>query len=134
MKRASTFRLHEDVQAGLDLVSQLQHRPKNKLVNEAVAEYVTRHTRQAEGILRDTLERLRAYQKEDPGFEAAIDKFVEAEAKHGNLGPSEEVNATLSDLVAGTNSRTAAREHLAHLRARRQETSAAPSRLPGNSK
>ncbi len=96
MKRASTFRLHEDVQAGLDLVSQLQHRPKNKLVNEAVAEYVTRHTRQTEGILRDTLERLRAYQKEDPGFEAAIDKFVEAEARHGKHHDSAEGRAVSS--------------------------------------
>ncbi len=46
----------------------------------------------------------------------------------------DEVNATLSDLVAGTNSRTAAREHLTHLRARKRETSAALSRLPGDSK
>lgn len=33
----------------------------------------------------------------------------------------DEVNATLSDLVAGTNPRAAAREHLSHLRARRQK-------------
>lgn len=33
----------------------------------------------------------------------------------------DEVNATLSDLVAGTNSRSAAKAHLTHLRARRQK-------------
>lgn len=58
MGKASTFRLNEEVQAGLDLISKLQHRPKNKLVNEAVAEYVTRHSVQAEEELQDTIQRL----------------------------------------------------------------------------
>lgn len=90
MNKASTFRLHEDVQAGLDLISQLQHRPKNKLVNEAVAEYVTRHAIQTEEALLDTLERVKAYQKSDPNFEHAIDALVEAEASYGkNEDPME---------------------------------------------
>jgi predicted transcriptional regulator len=83
MKKASTFRLHEDVQAGLDLISQLQHRPKNKLVNEAVAEYVTRHSVQTEAALHRTLDRLKAYQRIDPDSEQAIDAFIDAEAAHG---------------------------------------------------
>lgn len=83
MKRATTFRLHQDVQAGLDLVSQLQHRPKNKLVNEAVAEYVTRHALEADEALHGVLKRLKAYQKTDPDFAQAIDAFVNAEAAHG---------------------------------------------------
>ncbi len=83
MKRASTFRLHQNVQAGLDLISQLQHRPKNKLVNEAVAEYVTRHAIQADEALHEVLKRLKSYQKDDPDFEQAIDSLVAAEAFHG---------------------------------------------------
>jgi len=83
MKRATTFRLHQDVQAGLDLISQLQHRPKNKLVNEAVAEYVTRHAVQADEALKDVLKNLKSYQKADPDFAHAIDSCVDAEASYG---------------------------------------------------
>ena len=83
MKKASTFRLHEDLQAGLDLISQLQHRPKNKLVNEAVAEYVTRHALQTKDDLKAVLKRVKAYRKSDPDFATAIAAFVDAEATHG---------------------------------------------------
>ena len=83
MKKASTFRLHEDLQAGLDLISQLQHRPKNKLVNEAVAEYVTRHALQTEDELQSVLLRVKAYQQSDPDFTSAIAAFAAAESSHG---------------------------------------------------
>lgn len=83
MKKASTFRLHEDLQAGLDLISQLQHRPKNKLVNEAIAEYVTRHALQTEDELQTILRRVKAYQKSDPDFTSGIASFADAEAAHG---------------------------------------------------
>ncbi len=83
MKKASTFRLHEDVQAGLDLISELQHRPKNKLVNEAVAEYVTRHALQTEDELQSILNRVKAYQASDPDCTQAIAAFADAEAAHG---------------------------------------------------
>lgn len=108
MKKASTFRLHEDVQAGLDLISQLQHRPKNKLVNEAVAEYVTRHSMQTEEALHYALARLKAYQRTDPGFEQAIEAFVDAEVSHntredpmeGEIAPSSgPVSDTLRQLI-----------------------------------
>lgn len=108
MKKASTFRLHEDVQAGLDLISQLQQRPKNKLVNEAVAEYVTRHAQQTEEALQQTLIRVKAYQKADANYERAIEAFVDAEATHGKqedpmegkpASPGGPVTQTLRDLI-----------------------------------
>jgi predicted DNA-binding protein len=80
MKKATTFRLNEDVQAGLDLISHLHHRPKNKLVNEAVAEYVARQAHETGQALADMLSRLGSHQYSDPNFEQAIDAFVEAEA------------------------------------------------------
>ena len=83
MKKASTFRLQSDVQSGLDLVSKLQHRPKNKLVNEAVAEYVSRYARQTEEAVQETLKALQSYQRTDPDFAHAIEAFVDAEAKLG---------------------------------------------------
>lgn len=90
MKKASTFRLHQDVQAGLDLISQLQHRPKNKLVNEAVAEYVTRHALQTEDELQTILKRVKSYQKSDPDFTQAIAAFTDAEATYAkNEDPME---------------------------------------------
>jgi len=100
MKRASTFRLHQNVQAGLDLISQLQHRPKNKLVNEAVAEYVARHALQTDEALHDVLQRLKSYQKADPDFEQAIDSFVDTEASCGkHQDPAEGQSAPSSSPV-----------------------------------
>ncbi len=83
MKKATTVRLHQDVQAGLDLISRLQHRPKNKLVNEAVAEYVSRHALQTDEELHDVINRLKIYRASDSGFKQAIDAIVDAEAALG---------------------------------------------------
>ncbi|MCF3650057.1 CopG family ribbon-helix-helix protein [Synoicihabitans lomoniglobus] len=103
MKRATTFRLKPDVQAGLDLVSQLQHRPKNKLVNEAVAEYVTRHALQTDEALQDILRSLGAYRQSDPDFEHAIDAAVAAEAsRRSHEDPAEgQPTPSLSPVTAG---------------------------------
>jgi len=72
------------------LAANWQHRPKNKLVNEAVAEYVTRQAYQTDGALRQTLKRLQSYQKTDPDFAKAIDAFGDAEAKFGKREDSAE--------------------------------------------
>ena len=55
----------------------------DELVNEAVAEYVTRHALLTEDELQAILNRVKAYQESDPGFTAAIAAFAEAEAAYG---------------------------------------------------
>jgi len=89
MAKASTHRLRPDVQAGLDNLSKALHRPKNKLMNEAVHLYVQQRNRKLELEMVATLKALRAYRKEDPDFEKAIDDFVAAEVSQAGKDPSE---------------------------------------------
>ena len=88
-KRASTHRLDSDVQAALDHLSQLLHRPKNRLINEAVKLYVEQESLKVEKELSATLTAMRAHRQRDANFEQTIDAFVDAEARLGAADPVE---------------------------------------------
>src|SRR5260370_25987778 len=62
--KASIFRLDPDAQAALAHLSKLLGRPMNKLVNEAVRDYLLKTT-QKERELEGTLASLRAYRERD---------------------------------------------------------------------
>ena len=89
MPKASTHRLKPEVQAGLDNLSKLLRRPKNKLMNEAVHLYVKQRSRELEREMETTLKALRVYRKKDPDFEKAIDAFVAAEVSQAGKDPLE---------------------------------------------
>lgn len=89
MAKASTHRLKPEVQAGLDNLSKVLHRPKNKLMNEAVHLYVRQRSRELEQEMETTLKALRAYRKKDPDFENAIDDLVAAEVSQAGRDPLE---------------------------------------------
>ena len=80
VRKATTFRIDPVVKGGLVKLAKLLRQPLNKLVNEALREYVVRRTLEVEDDLESTLEDLRAYRKSDPNFERAIAEFVEVEA------------------------------------------------------
>lgn len=80
--KASTIRLQPDLQSALDKISAHLDRPKNKLVNQAVAEFVEKTSFRLRDDIEDTLENLRAYRARDPNFEADILRFAEAEATY----------------------------------------------------
>jgi predicted transcriptional regulator len=79
VQTATTYRLDRFAKEGLAKLSRLLHTSHNKLVNQAVREFVLRRTRQLEVDLESTLADLRAYQARDPDFEESIAKFVAAE-------------------------------------------------------
>lgn len=87
MPKASTHRLKPEVQAGLDHLSKVLRRPKNKLMNEAVHLYVQQRSCELEQQMETTLKALRAYRKRDPDFEKAIDDFVAAEVSQAGRDP-----------------------------------------------
>ncbi|MEO6022389.1 MAG: hypothetical protein ABIP64_04590 [Burkholderiales bacterium] len=66
IRKAITFRLDPEIQAGLALLSEIQGRPHNQLVNEAVRELVSKRSQEIEVGLKSTLARLRAYRLRDP--------------------------------------------------------------------
>jgi len=80
--KASTIRLQPELQSALNKISNHLDRPKNKLVNQAVAEFLERTTSRLQGDLQDTLQKLHAYRDKDPSFEADIERFASAESSH----------------------------------------------------
>lgn len=77
---ATTIRLESRVQAALQTLSEVTRRPMNKLVNEAVAQYVGKRSLAVERELESMAAALRAHRAVDPDDEKAIAAFVEAEA------------------------------------------------------
>lgn len=61
----------------------------NRLVNEAVGDYLETRAASVEAELEETLRRVRAYREADPDFESAISTFADAEAKSATDDPVE---------------------------------------------
>lgn len=83
MNKATTIRLDGNVQAALSRLSQLEGRPKNKLINDAVVLYIEHKAETIASEAETALEKIKAYRASDPGFESAIMAFAEAEAEYG---------------------------------------------------
>jgi hypothetical protein len=88
-RNATTYRLDPRFQQGLALLGQIRKLPLNRMVNEAVGEYLESRSAAVEADLEETLRRIRAYRKADPNFEGAISRFAEAEAALAGDDPVE---------------------------------------------
>jgi hypothetical protein len=88
-RKATTFRLDPRLQKGLALLGELRGVPVNRLVNEAVGDYLETRAASVEAELEETLRRVRAYREADPGFESAISTFADADAKSATDDPIE---------------------------------------------
>lgn len=80
--KASTIRLKPELQTALDRISKHLDRPKNKIVNQAVAEFLEKTSYQLRDDIEGTLQNLRTYRQNDPNFEADIKRFADSEAMH----------------------------------------------------
>ena len=76
---ALTLRIDADQGAALENLSKVEGRPVDQLLDEAITSYLSRRGKK-EPSLEANLAALREYRKQDPGFERALDAFVEAEA------------------------------------------------------
>lgn len=76
---ALTLRIDADQGAALENLSKVEGRPVDQLLDEAITSYLSRRGKR-EPSLEANLAALREYRKQDPGFERALDAFVEAEA------------------------------------------------------
>lgn len=88
-RKATTFRLDPRFQKGLALLGEVRRVPLNRLVNEAVGEYLEARAATIEAELEETLRRVKAYRLADPDFESSISKFAEAEAESATEDPVE---------------------------------------------
>lgn len=89
LRNATTYRLDPRFQKGLALLGEVRKLPLNRMVNEAVGEYLESRAAAVEADLEETLRRIRAYRKADPNFESAISRFAEAEAALAGKDPVE---------------------------------------------
>lgn len=89
--RAKTLRLIPEFEEGLALLRRTLGKPVNKMVNEAVGEYIEKRTAEIETDLTGVLEQIKAYRRADPHFRRDLDGFVNAEAAHGAADPMEGV-------------------------------------------
>ena len=88
---AFTLRIDARERAALDHLSEVEGRPINQLLNEAIKIYLGRRGPN-EHKLEANLAGLREYRNQDPGFQRAIDAFVEAEAVHKDPLEGEPIN------------------------------------------
>ena len=74
-----TLRIDTEERTALEHLSELEGRPINQLLNEAIKIYLSQQGPK-EASLEANLSALQKYRKRDPGFEGAIAAFVDAEA------------------------------------------------------
>jgi predicted DNA-binding protein len=79
-RKATTFRLDPDVQAALAMLSDVERRPQNQLVNEAVRAWVAKRVGDVDVSLESTLNRLRAHRLADPTGQQSIAAAMAVEA------------------------------------------------------
>jgi len=88
-RKASIFRLDPDTQAALANLSRLLGRPMNKLVNEAVRDYLLKISPK-ERELEGTLASLRAYRGRDLQVNEAPVPYLNSRAEPEIIGPARE--------------------------------------------
>jgi predicted transcriptional regulator len=78
-RKPFTLRIDDAERLALKNLSEVEGRPINHLLIEAIKSYLSRRSRK-ERSLEATLEGLRKYRKQNAGFQRAIAAFVDAEA------------------------------------------------------
>ena len=89
--KTKTLRLSPEFEAGLALLKGVLGVPVNKMVNEAVGEYIRKRSAEVEADLTGVLDQVKAYRRADPHFKQARARLVEAEARGGRHDPVEGV-------------------------------------------
>ena len=75
-----TLRIDQEERTALEHLSELEGRPVNQLLNEAIKIYLGQQSPK-EASLEESLSALQRYRKRDPGFDRAIAAFVDAEVR-----------------------------------------------------
>jgi len=92
-----TLRIDAGEGAALENLSKVEGRPVDQLLDEAITSYLKRRAQEEPGV-EANLAALREYRKQDPGFERALEAFVEAEA---TLEDPLEGEAIIGDFIDG---------------------------------
>lgn len=93
---ALTLRIDAEERTALENLSKAEGRPIDQLLDEAIKSYLIQRG-QKEHSLEANLAALREYRMRDPGFQRAVDAFVEAEASLEDPVEGEPVNGEFID-------------------------------------
>ncbi|HEX7880796.1 MAG TPA: toxin-antitoxin system HicB family antitoxin [Candidatus Eisenbacteria bacterium] len=77
--KSFTLRIDPLLRRQLDELAEASDTPLNRLINEALRDFVGKRSLALEGELQSRIERLRAYRRHDPNHERAIEAFAKAE-------------------------------------------------------
>ena len=110
--KVTTVRMPRPLHDKLDLLHGILRVPVNRLINEAVVDYVERRTAEVETDMTRVLEKIREGRRADPHHVEAIAAFVAAEAGHGAddpaegnvraIGPAGPTQSRIRSLLAGS--------------------------------
>lgn len=95
-----TLRVDQSLKDHLTKLGELRQMTVNKLITQALLQFVAKETRVVQEELEASLTALRQYQEADPGFEQAIEDVVMAEQStdddpaQGDVAFSEDYEAT----------------------------------------
>jgi hypothetical protein len=78
---ATTFRIDPRLKDQLGKLGEMRRTPMNKLVNQALERYVAQEYGSLEVELAASLDALRTLRRQDPDFDAAIERFARAEVE-----------------------------------------------------
>jgi hypothetical protein len=88
---ATTVRLKPETRRGLELLQDALGLTMNKLMNDALALFVSKRTAMLQGDLEASLARIKQYRKSDPGFSKDFEEIAKAEVTHRGEDPFEGV-------------------------------------------
>ena len=94
---AFTLRIEEEELTALENLSKVEGHTINQLLNEAIKSYLSQQGEKNRS-LEANLAALREYRRRDPGFQRAIDAFVDAEV---SLEDPLEGEAIIGEFVDG---------------------------------
>jgi hypothetical protein len=77
--KVTPVRLEPALRQGLEMLQGVLKTPINKLINQAVDDFIRKRAAEIETDLEVVLDQVRAYRKRDPKFREAIRLTVEAE-------------------------------------------------------
>jgi len=87
--KAKTLRLEPQYENALGFLKAVLGASVNKMVNDAVGQYIQRETARVEVNLGDLLAQVKAYRKADPDFSHAHARVVEAEVRAAGNDPAD---------------------------------------------
>jgi predicted transcriptional regulator len=78
-RKSFTLRIEPLLRQQLDELAEASETPLNRLINDALRDFVGKRSLELEGELQSRLDRLRSYRRQDPKHEKAIEAFAKAE-------------------------------------------------------